>query len=346
MADNKILNYSFAYAGKNKYYASDVDEYLKSISESYDTMSKNYRALDKKMKSLAPVLEEYKANKNTIVAAIVRAEKVAETVKEEANGYSAEILRKASEEAENYLLTKKAEADAYYYNLTHEADDRLKALEAEVEATEKRAAHLQEKYLAQTNEAAAEIIENAKLKAAEIVAAAYQDAKTAREQSDEIIAATSAELKRLKGEIAKYKNEIFNVVATIKPAVDSITADAEFSFIPTEVEVDTDKFSQEIPAFSLDMELDEPSVFPSSDLYEDISSFTEPFVNPFVEDIVNTFAEPAVDTVKASEPDEAEDTPDVFSGLKGAIFADDEADETPIDFVYHSDLDDLFESEE
>ncbi len=338
MADNKIMNYSFASAGKNKYYASEVDDYLRSISESYDTMYKNYKVLDKKMKNLAPVIEEYKTNKNTIVSAIVRAEKVAEQVKAEATEHSAEILRKSSEEAENYLLTKKAEADAYYYNLTHEADDRLKALEAEFSATETHAATLQEQYLAKTNEKAAEIIENAKTKAAEIVAAAYQDAKAAREQSEEIIASTNAELKRLKGEIAKYKNEIFNVVATIKPAVDSITADAEFDFSPTEVEVDTDDFAQDIPEFSLDMELDE-SIVPESDMYEDISSFTEPHVNSFAEP--ESFAGDEAESIEDEEYEE--ETPAVFSEFKAAIFADDEGDESSIDFSYHTDFDSLFE---
>ena len=340
MADKKILNYSFALAGKNKYYASEVDEYLRSISESYDTMCKNYKALDKKMKTLAPVIEEYKSNKNIIVSAIVRAEKVAEQIKSEANEHSAEIIKKSSEEAENYILTKKAEADAYYYNLTHEADDRLKALEADIEATEKHAASLQEKYLAKTNEMAAEILDNAKTKAAEIVAAAYQDAKVARQQSDEIIASTNAELQRLKGEIAKYKNEIFSVVATIKPAVDSITADAEFEFAPTEVEVDADDPITEMPEFSLDMEFDEAAAVPQVDIYEDISSFTEPHINSFAEP--DNFAHSEEEDDLDAEAFE-EENPAVFSDFKAAIFADDEGDESPIDFAYHTDFDALFE---
>lgn len=340
MADNNILNYSFASAGKNKYNASEVDEYLKSISENYDAMFRNYKALDKKMKTLAPALEEYKSNKNIIVSAIVRAEKFAEQIKNEANEHSAEIIKKASDEAENFILTKKAEADAYYYNLTHEADDRLKALEAEIEATDKHAAELQEAYLAKTNEKAAEIIENAKTKAAEIVAAAYQDAKIARQQSEEIIASTNAELTRLKGEIAKYKNEIFNVVATIKPAVDSITADAEFNFTPTEVVVDNDDITEEIPEFSLDMVFDEPQDFSQHDMYEDISSFTVPHDNTFVGN-VDSSEENYESDFEAETYDDGNDT--VFSGFKSAIFADDEGDEPPVDFSYHADFDALFE---
>ena len=335
MSDNKILNYSFAFAGKNKYFASEVDEFLRSISESYDTMYKTYKALDKKMKALAPAIEEYKNNKNVIVSSIVRAEKYYEDVTSEANEHSAEIIKKASEEAENLLLTKKAEAEAYHYNLTHDADEKLKSLESEIESLESHAASLQEKYLAETKEKAAEIIDNAKTKAAEIVAAAYQDAKTARQQSDEIIAATNTELQRLKAEIAKYKNEIFNVVATIKPAVDSITADAEFSFAPTEVEVDTDKLAEDMPEFSLDMEYEEPAQEPEQDLYEDISSFSDPQL------INNQNVGIPFDTEVY-----AEEKTTVLPDLSSGIFGDDEGDDAPVDFSYHSDFDSLFEGAE
>ncbi|MBQ7294951.1 MAG: DivIVA domain-containing protein [Clostridia bacterium] len=332
MSDNKILNYSFASAGKNKYYASEVDEYLRSISESYDSMYKSYKALDKKMKALAPAIEEYKSNKNIIVSSIVRAEKYYEDVKAQANESSAEIIRKASEEAENLLLTKKAEAEAYHYNLTHDADEKLKQLETDIENLENHALELQEKYLAQTKEKAAEIIDNAKTKAAEIVAAAYQDAKTARQQSDEIITATNAELQRLKAEIAKYKNEIFSVVATIKPAVDSITADAEFDFAPTEVEVDTDSLTGEMPEFSLDMEFEKPVSEPEEDLYEDISSFTDPEL---------AFAQP--EGIPFTEEVYAEDKTTAIPDLSSGIFSDDENDDSVVDFAYHSDFDSLFE---
>ena len=218
MSDYNIFNYSFASAGRNKYYASEVDDFLRSIADSYETMQKNYKALEKKLKNLAPAVEEYNNNKSIIYSAIVRVESYVESVKSEAAEHSAEILKKASEEAETVLITKKAEADAYYYSTTHEADEKLGKLQQDIEALEKQSQALQEKYLSETKEKAAEIIDNAKTKAAEIVAAAYHDAKAAREQSEEIIASTEAELTRLKAEIARYKNEIFNVVATIRSA--------------------------------------------------------------------------------------------------------------------------------
>ncbi len=335
MSDNKIFSYSFTSAGKNKYYASEVDEFLRSISESYDSMYKNYKALDKKMKTLAPAIEEYKSNKNIIVASIVRAEKYFEEIKAEANEHSAEIIRKASEEAENLLLTKKAEAEAYHYNVTHDADEKIKKLEKDIEILEKQAVEKQEEYLAVTREKAAEIIDNAKTKAAEIVAAAYQDAKTARQQSDEIITATNAELQRLKAEIARYKNEIFSVVATIKPAVDSISADAEFNFAPTEVEVYTDDLAEEIPEFSLDIDYNEVESEPEEDRYEDISSFSNPDLAPLKDEGI-----PFANDIYAEEKTTV--LPDLSSG----IFRDDDGDEPIVDFAYHSDYDALFEGAE
>lgn len=332
MSESKILSYSFSSAGKNKYYASEVDEYLKSISDSYDNMSKGYRAIDKKLKKYTAAIEEYNANKNVICSAIVRAEKYYETVEAQAKENSAEIIKSASEEAETYLLTKKAEADAYYFNTTHDADTKLKKLEKDIETLEKQSIALQEKYIAETKEKSAEIIDNAKTKAAEIIAAAYDDAKTAKAQSQEIIAATEKELNRLKSEIAKYKNEIFNVVATIKPAVDSISDDADFNFKPTEIEVDTDKLADEMPEFELDIDYDEGTAeVARKDDFEDISSFTKP--------------ESSLDSGDIPLSTESFDDEEEDEKLKDGIFSDD-LDEAPSVFTYQSDYEDLFDQGE
>lgn len=338
MSDNSIFNYSFSSAGKNKYYASEVDEFLRAVADSYETMQRNYKALEKKMKTLGPAIEEYNNNKSVIYSAIVRVESYVESVKSEANEHSAEILRKASEEAETMLLTKKAEAEAYYYNTTHDAEEKLLKLQKDIEIIEKQSEALQEKYLSETKEKAAEIIDNAKTKAAEIVAAAYHDAKDARQQSEDIIAATSAELERLKTEIARYKNEIFSVVATIKPAVDSISDGAKFEFHPTEVEVDTENLADELPEFELDIDLDVAQDEEANDPFEDISSFTSPQDIP-PEDMGIAFSVP--------EYNEADDEPDevqpVFPEFSSGIFSDDSSDEGPVEFSYQPDLDDIFD---
>ncbi len=334
MSENKTFNYSFSSAGKNKYYASEVDEYLVSIAESYDAMQKNYKALEKKLKTLGPAIDEYNSNKNIIFSAIVRTESYVESVKAEAAEHSAEMLRSAGEEAENLLLTKKAEADAYYFNTTHDADEKLARLQGEIEILEEQSLKLQEKYLNQTKEKAAEIIDNAKTKAAEIVAAAYYDAKAARQQSDEIIAATTEELQRLKAEIARYKSEIFSVVATIKPAVDSISDGAQFEFKSTEIDVDTDKLAEELPEFELNIDYDVPAAISQEDAYEDISSFTVPREEadslqdggiPFDSE---NYAEPEAETV---------------NNFTGGIFSDDDTDDMPTAFSYQSDYDAIFE---
>lgn len=320
---------NFTSAGKNRYFASEVDEYVKNSSEEYDRLLKNFRALEKKLKSIGPAIEEYNINKNTIFAAIVRAESYTESVVSQANESSAEIIKKASEEAENLFITKKAEAEAYYFNLTHEADERIVTLNNEIETLERKSEELTNKYLSDTREKAKEIIENAKTKAAEIVAAAYHDAKDAREQSEEIIAATTAELNKLKAEIAKYKTEIFNVVASIKPAVDSISDDAEFKFVPTTVEVDTDKLAEELPEFDFSMGVEEPASSTYPDFYEDISSVSSPEYYGEGEEL------------KAESEPSLEQTI-ILQDLAGAIF-DDDSEENPIDFSYQSDFEDFFD---
>ena len=330
MYNNKV---NFSSAGKNRYYATEVDEYIKKSAEDYDRLLKNFKALEKKLNSLGPAIEEYNLKKNTIVAAIVRAESYTESVIAQANESSAEIIQKATEEAENLIMTKKAEAEAYYYNLTHEADEKIVALNNEIETLERKSEELTNKYLSDTREKAKEIIENAKTKAAEIVAAAYHDAKDAREQSDEIIAATTAELTRLKAEIAKYKTEIFNVVATIKPAVDSISDDAEFKFVPTTVDVDTDKLAEELPEFDFTMAYEEePAQATYPDFYEDISSVSSPEYYGEVEEI-------------KSDPQSDLERTIILQDLPKAIFDDDDFGDAALDFSYQNDFDGFFDDD-
>ena len=322
---------TFTSAGKNRYYSEEVDEYVRKSSEEYDRLYKNFKALEKKLKTLGPAIEEYNNSKNTVYAAIVRAEKYMENIIAQANESSAEIIKSASEEAENILLTKKAEADAYYFNITHEADEKIQTLNDEIASLEKKSEELSQKYLNDTREKAKEIIDNAKTKAAEIVAAAYHDAKDAREQSDEIIASTTAELSRLKAEIAKYKSEIFNVVATIKPAVDSISDDAEFNFVPTTVDVDTDKLAQALPEFDFSMEYEEPVKPQYPDFYEDISSVSSP----------EYYGESEVQP----QPDPLPEQTIILQDLAGSIFDADDFDVGPLDFSYQPDFDGLFDND-
>lgn len=328
MFNNKA---TFSSAGKNRYYAAEVDEYVRKSSEEYERLLKNFKALEKKLKTIGPAIEEYNNSKNTVFAAIVRAESYMESVTAQANESSAEIIKKASEEAENILLTKKAEAEAYYFNLTHEADERIVKLNEEIETLEKRSEELSQRYLSDTREKAKEIIDNAKTKAAEIVAAAYHDAKAAREQSEEIVAATTSELNRLKAEIAKYKTEIFNVVATIKPAVDSISDDAVFNFVPTTVEVDTEKLAEDLPEFDFSLEYEEPVKPQYPDFYEDISSVSSPEYYGEGEE-------------EKAETDPMLEQTIILQDLSNAIF-DEEFDENSIDFSYQPDFDGYFDDD-
>ena len=337
MTTNK---YSFASAGKNRYFATEVDEYVRKSSEEYERLFKNFKALEKKLKTIGPAIEEYNNSKNTVFSAIVRAESYLENITAQANESSAEIIKKASEEAESLLLTKKAEADAYYFNLTHEADERIVQLNKEIETLEKRSEELTQKYLNDTKEKAKEIIDNAKTKAAEIVAAAYHDAKDAREKSEEIIAATTSELNRLKAEIAKYKNEIINVVATIKPAVDAIGGDAEFNFVPTTIEVDTDNLAVDLPEFSLNPDDYREDAVKSQypDFYEDISSVSSPEYYGESEEI----SMPQMPVI----PDFSEEINQqtmIFQDLGNAIFDTDDFDSDEIDFSYQPNFDGFFD---
>ena len=333
---------TFSSAGKNRYYAAEVDEYIKKSLEEYDRLLKNFKALEKKLRIIGPAIEEYNNSKNTVFAAIVRAESYMESITAQANESSAEIIKKATEEAEGIFLTKKAEADAYYFNITHEADEKIVKLNEEIETLEKKSEELSQKYLSDTREKAKEIIDNAKTKAAEIVAAAYHDAKDARAQSEEIIASTTSELKRLKSEIAKYKNEIINVVATIKPAMDSISDDAEFNFVPTTVEVDTDKLAESLPEFDFSLSYDESSKSQYPDFYEDISSVSSP---EYYGEGEEAKAEEEPMPLLEIDLDPILEQTIILEDLGKGIFDEGQFEKSPLDFSYQPDLDDYFDDD-
>ena len=57
--------HTFSSAGKNRYFASEVDEYVRKSSEEYERLLKNFKALEKKLKNIGPAIEEYNNSKNT-----------------------------------------------------------------------------------------------------------------------------------------------------------------------------------------------------------------------------------------------------------------------------------------
>ena len=64
MFNNKSI---FSSAGKNRYYASEVDEYVRKSSEEYERLLKNFKALEKKLKTIGPAIEEYNNSKNSFL---------------------------------------------------------------------------------------------------------------------------------------------------------------------------------------------------------------------------------------------------------------------------------------
>lgn len=276
MFNNKLFVHQFASAGKNKYYASEVESFIKDVSEKYDKLYKAYRALEKKLETWGPALDDYNKNKNAVFGAVVRAEQYYKSVEQEALNHSAELVSQASEKAEALLLSKQAEAESYYYTTTHDADEQLKKLQKDISVLQKQASEQEQEYVAKATATAEKIIENAKVKATEIINAANDDVQSVKEQSALIIAQTQAQLADLKVQIKKYKQEILSVVETIRPSVESIQGDGNFDFRPTEIDTDPDKLADKLPDFKLNIRYqDDGDLTKDPDIpafFEDVSS--------------------------------------------------------------------------
>ena len=126
------------------------------------------------------------------------------------------------------------------------------------------------------------------------------------------------------------------MVATIKPAVDSISDDAEFKFVPTTVEVDTDKLAEALPEFDFSMQYDEPAKSQYPDFYEDISSVSSPEYYGEGEEIKQE---------SVSAPDPLFEQTIVLQNLGNAIFSADDFDDSPLDFSYQPDFDGYFDDD-
>ncbi|MGN0487592.1 MAG: DivIVA domain-containing protein [Acutalibacteraceae bacterium] len=276
MFNNKLFVHQFASAGKNKYYASEVESFIKDVSEKYDKLYKAYRALEKKLETWGPALDDYNKNKNAVFGAVVRAEQYYKSVEQEALNHSAELVSQASEKAEALLLSKQAEAESYYYTTTHDADEQLKKLQKDISVLQKQASEQEQEYVAKATATAEKIIKNAKVKAAEIIDAANDDVRSVKEQSALIIAQTQAQLADLKVQIKKYKQEILSVVETIRPTVESIQGEGNFDFRPTEIDTDPDKLADKLPDFKLNIRYqDDEELTKDPDIpafFEDVSS--------------------------------------------------------------------------
>ncbi len=226
MLPNQITSQNFSQNGKGGYKADEVKAFLQRVYQSYSRLYAENKTLADRLDEVLPKLEEYERSKTTIADALIWAKATAEKNIEEANGIAERTVADATEKAERLLEDTKAQADAYYADKTVTAEKNVEKARAEFESLKQQSELYSERYIAEINVKAQTIIEDANTKAGAIVAAAYADAKKAREKAEIIIAEANAELKRLEGEAAKIKSEILSLITYAQSAAEQIDVSA------------------------------------------------------------------------------------------------------------------------
>lgn len=222
MLPNQITSQTFSPTGKNGYKADEVKAFLQRVFQSYNKLYYENKALSDKLDETVPKLEEYEKTKSKIADALIWAKSTAEQNIEEAKGIAEKTISDAKYKAEKHYEETKAKADAYYADKTVAANENLEKARAEFENLKKQSELYSDRYIAEINVKAQTIIEDANSKSASIVAAAYSDARAAREKADKIIADANSELQRLQAEAINIKEQILALISFAETAAGKI----------------------------------------------------------------------------------------------------------------------------
>ena len=223
MTPLQISTQRFVPNGKGGYRASDVDAFVQKVYKNYAKLYNDNIALNDKLEAVSPMVDEYNKTKAAIANALISAQTVAESKLSQAQDEARIIVEAANKNADAIVLTKKEEAEKYFIEKTKDADIRLRELEYAFSRLQKEADDYRDEYLSKVNAQVEALILSANEKAASIVAQAYNDAKTAREKAEEVVAVANKQLDELKVETAKVKSELSALILVADSAVKSIS---------------------------------------------------------------------------------------------------------------------------
>lgn len=150
LTPKQLSSHEFQLAGRNAYKAADVDEFLDEVTESYEQMFRENGELVKKLNLVADKLQQYKADEDNIRNALLTAERMKESIVQEAeesvkskvaegDEKAAEIIAEANEKAEEILKLAQANATKLLAKAQELYDDQVSSIKDEAEKEE---AHL------------------------------------------------------------------------------------------------------------------------------------------------------------------------------------------------------------
>ena len=99
LTPQEVSTHAFTKATFNGYNMAMVDEFLDELTDDYTQLYKENASLKAKMKVLAEKVEEYRATEESMRATLLTAQRMADTIVQEAEARRDEILANAGDEA-------------------------------------------------------------------------------------------------------------------------------------------------------------------------------------------------------------------------------------------------------
>lgn len=99
LTPQEVSTHSFTKAVMGGYNMAMVDEFLDELTDDYAALYKENAALKAKMKVLVEKVEDYRATEDSMRATLLTAQKMADSIVQEAEGKRAELLAKAEGDA-------------------------------------------------------------------------------------------------------------------------------------------------------------------------------------------------------------------------------------------------------
>lgn len=153
------------------YRVDEIDEYLENVADTIEKLTEENRSLVKKIEILAAKVQEYREDEDSIRAALVTAQRSADS-----------IIKEANSSVEGQLAQAKQDADAITQNAQNEADSVIAKANAEAEAALSQARLKAETLVEETKKKAASVLLEAKTKADSMISDAREGSRAETEK--------------------------------------------------------------------------------------------------------------------------------------------------------------------
>ncbi len=212
------------------YRVDEIDEYLENVADTIEKLTEENRSLVKKIEILAAKVQEYREDEDSIRAALVTAQRSADS-----------IIKEANSSVEGQLAKAKQDADAITQNAQSEADSVVAKANAEAEATLSEARLKAETLVEETKKKAASVLLEAKTKADSMISDAREGSRAETEKF-ELMKKKALEFRSALLQLYKEQFEIIKDGKFIKEKTDeSLKADEAVKGAEEETAVPFDK---------------------------------------------------------------------------------------------------------